>query len=65
MVYTIRTSRIAMDDKFSSILLATQNPKLSEMCEQAGDFEELQRLELIHQNKGTFHVVDSELKSPN
>jgi hypothetical protein len=64
-IYTIHASGIAMDDKFSSFLLATQNAKLYEMCGEAADFEELQRLQLIHQNKGTFVVVDSGLKSPN
>jgi hypothetical protein len=64
-IYTIHASGIAMDDKFSSFLLATQNAKLYEMCGEAADFEELQRLQLIHQNKGTFVVVDPGLKSPN
>jgi hypothetical protein len=63
-LYTIHTSGIAMDDKFSSFLLATQNVELSEMCRKAAAFDELQRLQLIHQNKGTFQVVDSDLKSP-
>jgi hypothetical protein len=54
---TIHSSGIAMDDKFSSFLLATQNEKLYEMCGEAADFEELQRLTLIHQNKGTFNAV--------
>jgi hypothetical protein len=56
-LYTIHVSGIAMDDKFSSFLLATQNVKLYEMCGDAADFEELQNLQLIHHKKGTFHVV--------
>jgi hypothetical protein len=61
-LYTIHAGGIAMDDKFSSFLLATQNAKLYEMCGEAADFEELQRLQLVHQEKGTFLVVNSGLK---
>jgi hypothetical protein len=64
-LYTIHASGIAMDDTFSTFLLATQNAKLYEMCGEAADFEELQRFQLIHQKKGTFIVVDSDLKPPN
>jgi hypothetical protein len=64
-LYTIHASGIAMDDKFSSFLLATQNAELSEMCRKAAAFDELQRLQLIYEKNGTFVVVDSGLKSAN
>jgi hypothetical protein len=64
-LYTIHLSGIAMDDKFSSFWLATQNAELSEMCKKAAAFDELQRLQLIHEKNGTFVVIDSSLKSPN
>jgi hypothetical protein len=64
-LYTIHESGIAMDDKFSSFLLATQNVKVHELCGKAANFEELERIQLIHQKRGTFVVVDSGLESPN
>jgi hypothetical protein len=64
-LYTIHLSGIAMDDKFSSFWLATQNAELSEMCKKAAAFDELQRLQLIHEKNGTFAVVDSSLTSRN
>lgn len=63
-LYTIHTSGIAMDDKFSSLLLATRNTDLDDICKEASDFDELQRYRVIHQTRGTFSV-DSGYKPPN
>jgi hypothetical protein len=64
-LYTIHLSGIAMDDKFSTFMLATRNAGLDKMCEEATDFEELERIQLIHQKKGTFLIIDSVVESPN
>jgi hypothetical protein len=64
-LYTIHASGIAMDDKFSTILIAILNRKLYEICKMAAAVGEVQRIRLVYQNKGTFRVVDSDLMSPN
>jgi hypothetical protein len=64
-LYAIHVNEIAMDDKFSTFLLATRNADLDKMCREAADFEELERIQLIHQKRGTFLVVDSGLDSAN
>jgi len=63
-LHCIYSSRTGTDDKFSSYLLATRGDDLNEVCKQVANFEELERVQLVHQ-KGPGFTVESGVRPPD
>lgn len=51
---------MAVEDAFSTMLLATRNPRLDEACVHAERFEDLQRVRLLRRKGCSFVVVEDE-----
>ncbi|KIM25961.1 hypothetical protein M408DRAFT_330941 [Serendipita vermifera MAFF 305830] len=61
-LFSIRSNGVAMEDSFSTFLLATRNPELDHVCAKVAEPKRLQHVRLLYQRKGTF-MVESKRES--
>jgi len=60
--YCIHLSNAGVDDKLSDYLLATRGEELHGVCKTAADFQDLQRVRFLYQEKSTCLLWNQRLK---